>query len=66
LQEEEEGDRKVTGREEEGIRKGTGRVVGEEWASNGGAMGVQSPVKLPPSGLFSIFPPLASGRGYLV
>jgi hypothetical protein len=41
LQEAEEGNRKVTGRDQEGNRKGTGRVVGEKWASIGGAMVVQ-------------------------
>jgi len=56
----EEGNRKVTGRDQEGFRKGTGRVVGEEWASNGGTMGVQSPIKLLSSCLFSFFSPLAS------
>jgi len=40
LQEAEEGNREVTGRDQEGFRKGTGRVVGVQWASSGGAMGV--------------------------
>jgi len=37
LREEEEGNRKVTGRDQEGFRKGTGRVVGVNWAESGGA-----------------------------